>query len=647
MKIIFKIFSILLIITVVIFALLLVFANPILERVKPHILSSISTTIGADVQVDAIKSSIFPSPGFSLHGLKVENKEGEDLKVSEVILEVSLIPLFSKKVEIAKVGVRGVRVPIRKLENEDIEVAGINISKKDESSDLNKNEKSLAKEDLKEQAQDKDSSPIDLKVIEAKLSDISVSFKDLKTGAEFILEDLIVDLNRKGEKTFFNLNIKTAKDYIKGSGSFSDDKAQNDIPLFDADLSFMIDSLVPYLAFMPDVKIDGISELGSIPGNLKIKHSKKGELSNINLELLVKVLKEDFNLSTELLNIEKPSVKSKLDIPSLTPQSFLNVFVKENTPIYSGSIKNLSCLIESPDIEKDIDFSCKTDNSEIESVNLSIPSLKGSLKKQSSDVSEFNLHEAKVYLGDGDISLSAKSINTKSRNENAFNANLLISKIQITDLIKLSPPNLRDKNISGVVSNIGTDIKGIAGKKETTVGTFNAVIDNFTIKGYNFFKDILSILDSVPVVGLELSESLPPAYRAILTSENTSFEKLSAKGDIKGETINLSSYLADTKGVHVKGSGKIVKEDLDLDLSLVLENELVSSIEQSKPKISRFKESDGTIVFPANVSKRGDGKPIVTPDVKKIMKQQAGEEIKRRADKVLDKINPSLRSFFK
>jgi AsmA protein len=142
MKIIFKIISILLIITIVIFSLLLIFANPILERVKPHILSSISTSIGAEVQVDAIKSSIFPSPGFSLQGLKVENKEGDDLKVSEVILEVSLMPLFSRRVEIAKVGVRGVRVPIRKLENEDIEVAGINISKKDESSDLNKNEKS-------------------------------------------------------------------------------------------------------------------------------------------------------------------------------------------------------------------------------------------------------------------------------------------------------------------------------------------------------------------------------------------------------------------------------------------------------------------------------------------------------------------------
>jgi hypothetical protein len=643
MKILIKLFLGLIILIILFFGALLVFANPLLERVKPQILAAVSSAIDAQVEAEEIRAGVFPWPNFSLRGLLIDNKDGDDLKLQELSLEIALAPLFSKKVEVTSVTVKGVQVPIEKLSNGEIEVAGINFAKKAEEK-----KKEATEVASKGKPAEKDAgTPLDIKISRASISDVSVSFRDIATGAVLTVNDVIIDLARNGTETSFTAKIIAGKDLISGTGSFSDTTAQKNIPLFNADLTFSIDSLVPYLAFAPDVDPKGLPQAGAIPGTISVKHVKgAGDVSVMDVDLGLTFAGQGITSKTVVTDIEKPQIRSDVRFPSLVLQPLLDIFVPENTPQYAGGFRNLSCTVESPDIEKRISFHCGSDAEEIESVMVAIPSLRGRLDK-SREVQEFQLEEGKLSIGEGEIALKASSKSTQAVKENRFAADVAVSRIEIANLVKLAPKEHRDQKITGVLSDITASVTGVAGKKETTSGTFNAQIDDLVLHGYNFMKDLFSTLDAVPGVGLQIEEAVPASHRRIITSEDTRLEKLSAKGSIAGETLSLESFLADGEGFQVKGSGTLSAENVDLDVQAVLEKELVEAIQERKPKIERFKESDGTVVFPVTVRKRGDNKPVITPDVNRLMKQQAGEEIKRKAEKALDKVKPGLGGLFK
>ncbi len=650
MKILFKILISLLVILLLFFGILLVFANPILERVKPQILAQVSSAIDAQVEAKEIRAKVFPFPGFSLLGLVVDNKDGENLELQELSLEIALSPLFSKKVEITSVTVKGVKVPVVRLGNGEIEVAGINFAKKAKEAEEKKSKEgkaSPAEIPTETPAGDSEEAPpLEIKIARANISDVSLSYKDVATGASYEVDDVVVTLNRSGNDTNFTAKITAGKDFISGSGSFSDEMGQKNIPLFKADLSFGIDSLVPYLAFAPDVDSKGLAEAGSIPGAVSLKHSKGSEGASVmDIVFGLTFAGQELKTKSIITNIEKPSVKSEIRFPSLVLQPLLDIFVPKDTPQYSGGLKELKCEIDSPDLEKKIDFSCGSEPSEIETVPFQFAALQGGLVK--GNTQEFVLNEGKIVIGQGEVSVQASSKSAASGGDNRFSSKLGISKIQIADLIKLAPKEHRGVPVSGLLSSITATVEGIAGKKETTSGTFSAEINNFMIRGYNFMKDLFSTLDAVPALGLKIDEAIPGAYRKLITSEETRLEKLSAKGSINGETIKLASFLADGEGFKVKGEGVLAPKDIELDVDAILERELVSAIQEKKPKIERFKEQDGTVVFPATIRKKGDSKPVVIPDVNRILKQQAGEEIKRKAEKALDKIKPGLGGLFK
>lgn len=640
MKKLTKLFVALLVLVITFFVLLLVFVNPILERVKPQILAKVSSTLGTEVTADDIKAGIFPWPSFSLLGLKVENKKGDDLKLKELSLEVALKPLFSKKVEVTSVKVQGVRVPVVKLANGEVEVAGINfaeIGKKDVASEPVA-EAVKAEASKSESDQAPEGTAFDVKIDKANVS-VSVSFKDEKTGASVSIDDVVVDLKRSGDETGFSASIKAGKDVITAKGSFSDEKLQKNIPLFNAKVDFKIDSLAPYLAFAPDVDPAPLISAGEIPGTLTLKHSKGASShSVVDYDLALHFVKQEVKVKGSLTNLEDLGVKTDIVLPSIELQPLLTTFVKENTPEYTGGINNFACHVEAPSLKKDITFSCSTDQSEVQAVKVGISKLGGKLIQGAQQ--GLKLDESTLIIGKGEIKIQATT--SKSGKDNKFSSTVGIKGIEISDLIRLAPKEHRGTDISGVLSSITASVEGLAGQKETTAGNFDATINNLSINKYNFLKDLFVTLDAIPGVGMQIQEGVPESHRHVLTREGTRFETLGAKGTIAGDRISLANFLADGEGFKVTGEGKVSPEDIDLDVQAVLESVLVTAIQEKKPKIERFKEEDGTIVFPVQVKKKGDGKPVIVPDVKRLMKQQAGNEIREKSEKALDKIKPGL-----
>jgi hypothetical protein len=640
MKKIFKVFLGLVVLSFILITVLLFAANPILERVKPHILSRISSTIDAEVTADEIKVQILPWPGFYLSGLMVKNTEGDDLRLGSLSLDIALRPLLSRQVEVRSIKVSGVRVPMVLLKNGELEIAGINLAKKEKKGSSKTSESAFPDEDSNVTPKD---SPLAISIERIDIQDVALTFEDRKSKARYVVEDVRLLVIGENQKYNFNASINAGKDTFTAKGSFTEEILQKGLPVFEVEAAFHIHSLEPYLEFAPDLDLKGLHTAGAIPGNLRVVHrgqEKNGKPESVVDSLLtLTFMGQKVSVNAEVTDLVIPKLKSTVSFPSLVLQPLLSVMIPENTPQYSGGLKELSCDILSPSISKSISFNCNSTKESIENIPLFVKALQGEIKK--GEVQEMNLSEASFILGEGSLNTTASS-RTKGQEPVSFSSSIKVDGLQISDLIALAPDAHRDTPLSGKIDDITASLKGTSGSKELTSGTFKAEISTFTIKKYNFLKDLFSVLDAVPAVNLEIAEAIPDGYRKILTSEDTSFEKLAAEGSIQGEKITLDSFHADAHGYQVRGSGTISVQDIHLDIQVVLEKELVSHIEKKKPKFERYKEDDGTVILPVKFTKKGSSKPFIVPDINRLLKQQAGAEIQNKTEKALDKLRPGL-----
>jgi hypothetical protein len=640
MQKIFKVFLGLVVLCFILITALLFAANPILERVKPHILSSISSTINGEVTADEIKVQFLPWPGFYLSGLMVKNPKGDDLKLGSLSLDLALRPLLSRQVEVRSVKVSGVRVPMVLLENGNLEIAGISLVKKEKEGFSKSSQSSVPDQDSEVSPKD---SPLAIRIERIDIQDVSLNFEDRKSKARYVVDDVRLLVIGEGQEYNFNASINAGKDTITAKGSFTEEILQKGLPVFHVEAVFHIDSLEPYFAFAPDLDLKGLYTAGAIPGNLKVVHrgrEKNGTPESVLDSILtLTFMGQKVSVDVELTDLLMPKLKSRVSFPSLVLQPLLSVLIPENTPQYSGGLKEFSCDITSPSISQSISFNCNSSKDSIENIPFFVEALQGEIKK--GKVQQMNLSEANFILGEGSLNTKA-STRAKGQESISFSSSIKVDGIQISDLIALAPDAHRNTAISGKIDDITASLKGTSGSKDLTSGTFKAAISSFTINKYNFLKDLFSVLDAVPGVNLEINEAIPDGYRRILTSENTSFEKLAAEGSIQGEKITLNSFLADAHGYQVNGSGTISTQNIDLDVQVILEKDLVSHIEKKKPKVERYKEEDGTVILPITFRKKGSSKPLIVPDVNRLLKQQAGAEIKKKAEKALDRLKPGL-----
>jgi len=617
---------------------LLLSANPLLERAKPQILSRLSETIGAEVNAKKISAQVLPFPRFSLEGLVVDNEKGEDLTLDKLNLEIALFPLFSGKLEIVSVAIEGVQLPVEILKNGEVEVAGINfaaLAKDKANSSSGKSEtKQVQIEDDKDIEGNK-STPLEIQVTKANLGGVTVSLKDLKSGAMFKVDDMNLELTRPdvNKETNFILSVLAGKDTIKGKGSFSDKVMYQNIPSMLADFEMHLDSLVPYLAFVPDIDPKGLPKAGSLDATINVNNKSDSLLTKVKL----KFADQELNLEATLEDLKNKVFNVLVSLPMINLPPLLSIAVPENTPDYKGGLNNLDCSLNSKGADQNLAFKCSSKESKIEDVPITINTLQGEIAQASEK--SFELSEGNISLGKGSILIKARTKDTPN-GEKSFSSSLKSNNLSIKDLLSLSPPEKRDLSLSGLIDEVNATVNGVTGDKNSTNGTFKAGINDFTIGEYNFLKDLFKALESIP--GLDLSEVVPEGYKDVFVGENTRFERLATEGSIKGETIQLSSLLAKAKGYKVEGRGSLSAENINLDIQVIIDQDLVSKLILKKPKIERFKENDGTIVLPLTLRKSGGSRPVITPDIKRLMKQQAGAEIKAKAEKALDKIKPGL-----
>jgi len=195
-----KIFAISLLGIVVVGYLLLFIAARMLfppERLKEIITPKISEAVGREVSIEDVGLSVFSGLSLNAHGLTIANAEGFSdkpfLKVGDLYLNVKLLPLLRKRVEVASILIKSPKILIEKSKTGkfNFEMAGEEKAK------------------VSSEAEETETSPVSLVVNSARIEDgtliyldhqknKTITIKEIDQNISISLDEELTDIRTEG-----------------------------------------------------------------------------------------------------------------------------------------------------------------------------------------------------------------------------------------------------------------------------------------------------------------------------------------------------------------------------------------------------------------------------------------------------------------
>ncbi|HMO17528.1 MAG TPA: hypothetical protein PKA63_08420 [Oligoflexia bacterium] len=650
------------------FSILLYRIDSILKQFKPRILSEISSVIGREVFAKDISINLIPKPSFLINEFKIINDNGNDLESSQLSLDINITDILSGIIEISKISINGLKLPVVILHDGNVEIAGINlndlIKKPDNSPSSDKISGSNLKVPNKKITEREDK-------VEKKKNFSIILERITINNTEVLLIHSSSNLNYK----FFNINLGITRDknrnYIDLSsdgivvsdskvnnytdhkfsirGYIDGEKSENKIPYLNLNVKSTFPDIHSIIDLYSKESVESLSFLSPVSTDINLQHEPySGDgISSLNLNGSVQINNQNILIKSKINNVKKLSTKTNIKIPELELSKLLPALLPEMAPHYSGSFKDLECEIASEnlnqiDVSSPLIFNCSGAAGSVQDVSLKIVKMRGAL---------INKPELEVYLNESEISLAKGNVNLsgKFNPKSGFEILTKINLIEISDILKLSPPDSRMLPLKGEITKVILDLRSLKLTTDNSpllTGNFEASIKDFKYSDFNLFGDIINSLQSIPGLNLEIDKKIPTGYQELIKSQDTSLKSVNTSGKIEDDLIRISNLAARGSGYGMNGTGVINKNDrTKLDLLLFLDKELVTLISEKNPKFERYKESNGTVKLPLRLEKLKDSKPLVYPDAKELLKQQAGAEIRDSGKKALDKIKPGLGGF--
>ena len=208
-----KIFAISLLGIVVVGYLLLFIAARILfppERLKEIITPKISEAVGREVSIEGVGLSVFPGLSLNAEGLTIANAEGFSdkplLKVGDLYLNVKLLPLLRKRVEVASILIKNPKILIEKsiTGKFNFEMAGEEKAK------------------VPSEAEEPETSPFSLVVNSARIEDGTLIYLDhqenyaiainkIHQNISISLDEELTDIRTEGQLDIKDINFRDMK----------------------------------------------------------------------------------------------------------------------------------------------------------------------------------------------------------------------------------------------------------------------------------------------------------------------------------------------------------------------------------------------------------------------------------------------------
>ncbi len=235
--------------------------NPILEKLRPQIVSTLSETVGQEVSIGEISADLFPSVGIRIKDVGLKDSPG-DAFAETLVLDTSLFSLLKGEVEVSKLEVAGAKINVVRKKDGSLHLGSLNLSAKDATN----NSETGANEDTSAASQSDQSAPqsaekpaestedaesgssLSLSLRNADISNVSVSWTDesVSPPAKVSIDDFEAKVrdvapNSKGSVALAASVLGKSKQNFRIDGSLALGQTLTALPTLD--LSVALDSL--------------------------------------------------------------------------------------------------------------------------------------------------------------------------------------------------------------------------------------------------------------------------------------------------------------------------------------------------------------------------------------------------------------------
>lgn len=227
--------------------------NPILEKLRPQIVSTLSETLGQPVSLGEISADLFPSVGIRIKDVGLENSP-EDAFAQTLVLDTSLFSLLKGEVEVSKLEIAGAKLNLVRKKDGSLHLGALNLTPKATDASEGKTPEAPKNSDTtqtagtptaaEEEVSDDSGSSLSLALQNAEISNVSVSWTDesVSPPAKLAIEDFQASIkdvapNSKGSISLAASVLGKSKQNLTLDGSLALGEALLALPTLDLDLS--------------------------------------------------------------------------------------------------------------------------------------------------------------------------------------------------------------------------------------------------------------------------------------------------------------------------------------------------------------------------------------------------------------------------
>ena len=287
----------------------------------------------------------------------------------------------------------------------------------------------------------------------------------------------------------------------------------------------------------------------------------------------------------------------------------------------------------------------KTLSLDLASGNIDIPNLilnllggtlTASVKKTNQEIS---LNDAAIKIFSGEINTTAKLALAGSQ---AFNSTLNIKDIDLGKAHTQFKPKAAAQ-FEGILNKVNLKLNGaLSNLMPSLKGSGDILLTNGNLKGTNLPAKVLSAIKDLPFITGNLLDVLPADLRGQIEGEDTPLREVSADFTLGKQTINAKKFKLNSTIFSLIGSGTVdFNQSLNLKSEVIFNAEFSSAFAAKAKELKKVLDEEGRLVLPLTIQGTIK-KPIVLPDLKKLIRENATKAIEEKIEKEAGKIEKKI-----
>jgi hypothetical protein len=693
MKTLLKIVVAILILAGIAVAVLLANINPIIEKLRPQIVSKITEVVKQPVELGKFDVSIFPNPGIEISDVTIQDGTSKQAaaRVRSLFLKTGLSGLLKGKVTVNTLSISDALVSVKKRKDGGIYLGDFPLT----PTEGKKNTKVAAensKDSTVKSTQPKDSpkneksdASVNFKVENISIDGLTLKWEDnsVNPPAQLAFSDIDVAASNIGTSSTgtFKMNgslLGTSDDNFKVDGKISLGEKTAGIPKSDVNLDFSSIDLVAIQNLMksygvvieglsmsetmkiavsastgndgiliqPQIDMGGakfimgdlVSKDASVPLSFQAK-ARPGLLGNVTApEVTINLAGETLSLPLE----HSPSTGSKIKIKSesfaLAPLGKLSPMV--STYALGGTLVPNIDIVAPKQKKKSLIPVNISGKVEFKDIQAKLPDSGGEGFKNINGTIGFSedtidIKPLNIFGGGGFVTLVMKGAD-------GVGANLELKNMILGDISNA----MIGKAAYGITGNLEQVTAKIATSASNPVpklvGKTSMTLKDGELIGFNIFGETIKQLTGIPGLGASFASFIPEKYAFLLTGEGTKFNSIELDAGIANSQADITKFLLRYTAYTIRGDGWAKFDGkFKLKTQLVLAPELGEEMALKEPKLAYLQESDKSIVIPVIIMQEGST-PLVLPDVEQLATRAAKAGAVEAGKKALDKVAPGL-----